>query len=325
MRIRAITLAAAVALSLLIPAGAAHPQQPGRVYQIGVLHVGDHIPPGLETLRAGLTAIGWEEGRNIHLRFRNLADEDAAGRTAGEFLEARVDLIVAFGNPAVRAARALTSAIPIVMIHVTDPVAHGFVKTLARPGGNLTGFVFFAVSPGKHVELFKEMVPRLQRLLVLLDPEDPATASQLAEIRKAADILKVKVTERQATNRGDLERIFRSIKEGDLDGVVSASTTLHIKHSALLVRLALDKRVPVAGYRRDAAEQGALFSYAPDDAAVGREAATVVDRILKGAKPSDLPVEQPRKFELVVNLKTAKLLGLVIPSSVLVRTDRVVE
>jgi putative ABC transport system substrate-binding protein len=175
------------------------------------------------------------------------------------------------------------------------------------------------------VELFKEMVPGLQRLLVLLDPRDPATASQLTEIRKAADILKVKLTQRQATHQGDLERVFGSIKHGDIDGVIPASNTLHTKYTAVLIRLAYDKRVPLAGYRRDAVEQGALFSYAPDDAAVGREAATLVDKILRGAKPSDLPVEQPRKFELVINLKTAKLLSLVIPPSVLLRTDRVVE
>ncbi len=324
-RARAITLAVAVALLVLTLADAGHPQRQGKVYRVGVFHVGDHTPPGLETLRAGLTAIGWAEGRNIQLDFRNLADEDAASRTAREFLRARVDLIVAFGDPAVGAARAVTSEIPIVMIHVTDPVAHGFVKTFAHPGGNLTGFVFFAVSPAKHLELFKEMVPGLQRLLVLVDRRDPATASQLVDIRRAADILKVKLLEREATDQGDLERVFGSIKHGDIDGVVLASNTLHIKYTAALIRLAFDKRVPLAGYRADAVEHGALFSYAPDDAAVGREAATVVDKILRGTKPSDLPVEQPRKFELLINVKTAKSLGLVIPPSVLIRADRVVE
>ncbi len=272
-----------------------------------------------------MRALGWEEGRNLQLDFRNLADEEAAGRAAREFLEARSDLIVAFGNPTVRAARAVTSEIPIVMIHVSDPVAHGFVKTLARPGGNLTGFVFFSVSPGKHVELFKEMVPGLQRLLVLVDPRDPATLSQLTEIRKAAELLKVKLTEREATHQGDLEQVFRSIKRTDVEGVIPASNTLHIRFTAVLIRLALDKRVPFAGYRTDAVEQGALFSYAPDDAAVGRQAAVVVDKILRGARPSDVPVEEPRKFELAVNRKTAKLLGLTIPPPVLLRADRVVE
>ncbi len=325
VRVRTIALAAVVGLLVLIPAGALHPWQRGKVYRIGVFHVGDHIPPGLEPLRAGLRALGWEDGRNLQLDYRNLADEETAGQTAREFLQARVDLIVAFGNPTVRAARAITSEIPIVMIHVTDPVAHGFVKTLAHPGGNLTGFVFFAVSPGKHVELFKEIVPGLRRLLILLDPRDPATASQLTEIRKAAKILKITLTEREARHQVDLERVFGSIKHGDLDGAIPASNTLQIRFTAVLIQLALDKRVPLAGYSEDAAEQGALFSYAPDAAAVGRQAAMVVDKILRGAKPGDLPVEQPRAFELVINIKTAKSLGLMIPPSVLLRAGRVIE
>jgi putative ABC transport system substrate-binding protein len=313
-------------LALLAAPLAGRAQPAGvRVYRIGVFHVGDHIPPGLQTLRDGLKALGYEEGKNIQLDFRNLADEEAAGRTAREFVQARLDLIVAFGDPTVRAARAVTSETPIVMLHVTDPVAQGFVRTLARPAGNATGFVFFAVSPAKHVELFKEMVPRLRRVLVLVDPRDPATPGQLAEIREAAETLKLKLTEREATDQADLEQIFGSIKQGDLDGVVSASINLQIKFTALLIHLATDKRLPLATYRKESVQEGALFSYAPDVAAVGRRAATFVDRILKGAKPADLPVEQPSKFELIVNLKTAKALGLTIPQSVLMRADEVIK
>lgn len=265
------------------------------------------------------------EGQNIRFDFHNLADEDAARRTAREFVRTPADLIVAFGDPAVRAAKAATSEIPIVMVNVTDPVARGFVRTLARPGANLTGFVYFSVSPGKQVELFKEIVPELRRLLVLVDPRDPATATQLAEIRKAAATLKVELTEREATQQRDLEQVFASIGRSDVEGVLAAYNTLHIKYTTLLVGLASDKRVPLAGYRRDAVEQGALFSYAPDDAAVGGEAATVVAKILKGAMPSELPVEQPRNFELAINLETARLLGLAIPPSLLVRADRLIR
>jgi putative ABC transport system substrate-binding protein len=311
--------------ALLAASRAAEAQQAGRIYRIGVFHVGDHIPPGLEALRDDLKTMGYEEGKNIQLDFRNLADEEAATRTAREFVRARLDLIVAFGDPTVRAAKSVTTEIPIVMIHVTDPVVHGFVKTLARPGGNLTGFVFFAVSPAKHVELFKEMVPGLRRLLILVDPHDPATPSQLTEIRKATNALKLNSPEREATDQADLERVFGSIKHGEIDGVVVASNTLHIKFTALLIRLASDKRVPLASYRKESVQQGALFSYAPDIAAVGRRAAVYVDKILKGAKPADLPVEQPTKFELVINLKTAKALGLTIPPSLLLRADQVIE
>ena len=311
--------------ALLAAPLAVEAQQTGKVYRIAVFHVGDHIPPGLQVLRDHLSTMGYEEGRNFQLDFRNLADEEAAGRTAREFAQARVDLIVAFGDPAARAAKAATPVIPIVMIHVTDPVAHGFVKSLARPGGNLTGFVFFAVSPAKHVELFKEMIPALRLVLVLIDPYDPATPAQLTEIRRAASILKVKLMERKATDQAGLERVFGSIKSGDIDGVVSASNNLHIKFTAPLISLASAKRAPLASYRKEAVEEGALFSYAPDVAAAGRRTATVVDKILKGATPSDFPVEGPSKFELVINLKTAKSLGLTIPPSVLVRADEVIQ
>ncbi len=316
---------ASLAGGLLAAPLAAEAQPTGKIYRIGVFHVGDHSPPGLQTLRDGLRTLGYEEGKNLQLHFRNLVDEESAGRAARDFVQARLDLIVAFGNPAVGAAKAATSEIPIVMIHVSDPVAHGFVKTLARPGGNLTGFVFFSVSPAKHVELFKEMVPGLRRVLVLVDPGDPATPSQLREIRKAAEILRVTLTEREATDQADVEHVFRSIKHGDIDGVVPASNTLHIKFTALLIRLASDRRVPLATYRKESVEQGALFSYAPDTAAVGRQAATVVDKILKGTSPSVLPVEQPTRYELVINLKTAKALGLTIPRSVLARADQIIE
>ena len=312
-------------LLLLATAPAAGAQQTGRVYRIGAFHVGDHLPPGLQTLRESLRAMGYEEGKNIQLDFRNLPDEGAADLTARAFVQSRVDLIVAFGNPTVQAAKAMTSEIPIVMIHVTDPVAHGFVRSLARPGGNVTGFVFFLISPAKHMELFKEMVPRLRRVLVLVDSQDPATPSDLTEIRKAAEILKLKLTEREARDQADLERVFRSIKQGDIGGVVSASISLHIKFTSLLIRLASDKRVPLASYRRESVQQGALFSYAPDAATVGRRAATFIDKILKGTKPADLPVEQPSRFELAINLKSAKALGLTIPPAVLLRADQVIE
>jgi putative ABC transport system substrate-binding protein len=154
-----------VTLGLLAAPLAAEGQPAGKVWRVGVFHVGDHIPPGLQTLRDGLRATGYEEGR---LDFRNLADEEAARRTAREFAQVRLDLIVAFGNPAVRAAKAATSEIPIVMIHVTDPVAQGFVKTLASPGGNLTGFVFFAVSPAKH-SVRRRLVLSDQALVAALD------------------------------------------------------------------------------------------------------------------------------------------------------------
>jgi putative ABC transport system substrate-binding protein len=305
---------------------AAEAQQAGKLYRIGVFHLGDHTPPGLGTLRAGLAALGYEEGKNILIYFRNLADEEAARETAQAFVRDRVDVIVAFGNPTIRAARAATVKLPIIMVHATDPVAERFVTTLARPGGNATGFVFFSVSPGKHLEFLREIVPRLRRALVVSDPQDLASSLQLAEMRLAAENMKpLQLVERQAGSAADLERLFGSIRPGDFDAALSASVNLHIKFTSLLIRLCSERRLPLVGYRKESVQQGALLSYAPDDAAVGRRAAEYVDQILKGAKPADLPVEQPTTFELVINMKTAKAIGLTIPPSLLLRADQVIE
>ncbi len=175
------------------------------------------------------------------------------------------------------------------------------------------------------MELFKELVPGLRRLLVLINPDDPVTPGELGEVRRAAALLKLQIVEREATSQADVERVFAAVRRGTVDGVFTASQTLRSKFSSLLVRLASEKRLPLATHQKAWVEQGALFSYAPDLASMGRGAAQYVDKILKGTKPADLPVEQPTRFELVINLKTAKALGLTIPKSLLVRADHVIQ
>ena len=306
--------------------GRADAQPAGKVHRIGLFHVGlDHVPPSLATLKEGLKELGYEEGKNLVLDWRNLPDEDAAVETAKEFVRHRVDLIVAFENQTTRAAKAATSDIPVVFMHTTDPVADGFVKSRARPGGNMTGFTGLSDLLGKRLEIFKVLVPALRRVLVLLDPGDPDTDRLARELREAAGALKLRLMEREARISTDIERIFASLKQGDVQGVFPLSPNLQVKFSSLMLRRAADKRVPLAIHRKEWVEQGALFSYAADIAAVGRRAAPYVDRILKGAKPGDLPVEAPSQFQLVVNLKTAKALGLVIPPAALARADQVIE
>lgn len=296
-----------------------------KVWRIGLFHVGlDHVPPSLEPLRETLNTLGYVQGKTVRLDWRNLPDETTAQEAAREFVRNRVDLIVAFEAQTVRAARAATTEIPVVFLHVHDPVANGFVKSLAHPGGNLTGFVTYPDSPSKRVELFRELVPRLRRLLVLIDRNDPATERELGEIRRAGATLKLQLVEREAGDQRDAERVFGGVKRGDVDGVFVASPNILTKFPSLLVRLAAEKRLPLAIHRKEWVEQGALFSYAPDLAAVGRVAARYVDRILRGARPADLPVEEASQFELVINLKTAKALGLTIPPSVLLRADKVI-
>jgi putative tryptophan/tyrosine transport system substrate-binding protein len=323
---------------LAAPLGA-EAQQAGKIYHIGVFHVGlDHVPPSLHTLRETLRALGYDsgtlpvslasrvmEGKNTRLDWRNLPDEAAATETAKEFVRQRVDLIVAFENQTARAAKAATTQIPILFMHVEEAVAKGLITTLARPGGNISGFIYYAVSPAKRLELFKEVVPKLRRVLVLVDPRDPVVAGHVAEVQKAAEVLKVTLVHRDVADEPDLHRVFDALKMGEVDGVISASVDLDTKFTSLLIGLAAAKRLPLATYRTERVHEGALFSYAPDVAAVGPPAAQYADRILKGVKPGDLPVARPTKFELVINLKTAKALGLTIPPSLLARADQVIE
>ena len=316
----------ALALTLTLAPLGAEGQQPLKIPRIGLFHVGlDHDPPGLAPLRESLRRIGYEEGRNIRLDYQNQADEDAARSTARAFVQERVDLMVAFENQAVRAAQAATSEIPVVFAHVSDPVAAGFVKSMARPGGNLTGVAdYVGELQDKRVQIFSEMV-RLRRLLILTDPTDPATQRLTADIERVAPQLKVRLVERHATTEADVTKIFASLKKGAVDGMVVISPKLITNFPGLILRLSLERQIPLTSHRKALVEQGALFSYGPDFVAVGQDIAGYVDRILKGAKPADLPVQQPTKFDLVLNLKTAKAIGLTIPQSLLLRADEVIQ
>ena len=299
-------------------------QQPGKVWRVGLFHVGlDHDPPSLAPLRESLKRLGYEEGKNIHLDYRNQADEHAAHATARAFVRERVDLMIAFENQAVRAARAASSEIPVVFVHVSDPVAEGFVKSVARPGGNLTGVADRELHD-KRLQILSEIV-RLQRLLILKDPTDPATPRLTAEITSAASHLKVKLVERSATTEADVKGIFASLKRNDADAVVVISPKLLTNFPELILRLSLERQIPLAYHRRALVERGALFSYGPNFIAIGQDVAGYVDRIIKGSKPADLPVQPAVRFELVINLKTARALGLTIPPSLLARADHVIE
>jgi putative ABC transport system substrate-binding protein len=323
---RRIGLLITFALGLLVaPLIAATP--PGKIWRIGLFHVGlDHVPPWLDILREELHVLGYEEGKNLHWDWRNLPDEAAARETAHAFVREHVDLIVAFENQTVRAAQAATAEIPIVFMGGSDPVAAGFVHSLARPGGNLTGFESFTLElPDKKLELFKALVPHLRRVLVLQDPADPLTLSLLAELRTAGAALKLQLVEQAVTAQADIERVFGALVPGDMDGVYVLSPNLLVKFSALVIRLAMEHGLPVPGHRKEWVQQGALFSYAPDSRADGREAAAYVDKILKGAKPGDLPVQSAMRLELVINLKAAQALGLTIPPVLLFQADEVIR
>jgi len=314
-------------LLLLAAPSLADAQAPTRVYRIAAFHVGlDHEPPSLDGLRDGLKALGYEEGKNLRLEFRNLADEAAARAAAVEIARQRPDVIIAFENQTIRAAHAATREIPVVFLHVTDPVADGVVQSLARPGGNMTGFIALGNTPTKEVEFFKQLVPSLRRLLALTDPDDPGAPEFRREVQRAAAALGITLVEREARTQADLERVFAALAPGAVDGVFMASLNLRVKFHSLILRLGQEHRWPVAGHRREWVQQGALFSYSENIREVGRVAAArYVDKILKGAKPADLPVEAYERPELVINVKTAKTLGLTIPPSLLTLADQVIQ
>lgn len=319
-------LAIIVSALTLLGSHPAHAQQAGKMWRIGIFHVGlDHVPPSLEPLRQQLKAFGYEEGKNLITEWRNVADEDAARVTAQQFVRDRVDVIVAYENQTVRAAQATTSDIPIVFVAVTDPVTEGYVKSLAHPGGNITGFATWGELYGKQIELFKEMVPGLRRLLVLIDPHDPSTKGPLAEVRATAAFLKIGIVERRVTTQSDVEQTFRTIKRGEINGVYIVSPNLRNKFPALVTKLALQNRLPLAIHRKEWVEQGALFSYGFIPTQYAREGASYIDKIFKGTKAGDLPVQQPTKLEFIISLKTAKQIGLTIQPNVLARADKVIE
>ena len=326
MLIQRRAFVAGMAAVMAVPI-AAQAQQTGKVYRISAFHVGlDHVPPSLDGLREGLKALGYEEGKNLKLDFRNLADEAAARMTAAEFARMRPDVVIAFEDQTMRAAHGSITDIPVVFLHATDPIAAGIAKSFAHPGGNMTGLVTLGNAPVKEVELFKEIVPGLQRMLVLADRADPGAAEFRHQVQRAASALKITIIERDAGTEKELEGVFASASRMNTDGVFIASLNLRVKYHSVILRLADARQIPVAGHRKEWVERGALFSYAENIREIGRIAAgRYVDKILKGAKPRDLPIEAYERPELVINLKTAKALGLTIPPSVLLRADQVIE
>jgi putative ABC transport system substrate-binding protein len=299
------------------------------VRRVGLMHVGiDHIPPSRDTLYARLNELGWTEGENIEFIWRNL-EPDAAEEQAREFVRERVDVIVAFEDTSIRAAQAATARvqgrIPIVFLHPSDPVRDGLVKSLSHPGGNLTGVFGARDVVAKQLELYQLLVPRLRRVLTLVDPDDPATERLLLQYRTAAAELPrpLKLDIRKASTAQDLTRVFRSLRPGEVDGAFLLSPTLRLNHTALTIRLAQRAGVPVQAHRKDWVEQGALFSYGADLRPIGRAGARYVDSILKGTSAAELAVEEVPETEFAINLKTAARLGIKLPQAMIIQADKV--
>ena len=299
-----------------------------RTPRVGLMHVGtDHVPPSRDTLEARLKELGWHDG-DIKLIWRNLEPDEAEDQ-AKAFVRQRVDVIVAFEDQSIRAAQSATAktndAIPIVFLHPSDPVRDGLVKSLARPGGNMTGVFGARDVVAKQLELYELLVPKLRRVLTLVDPHDPASGRLLAQYRAAASVLgkPLELVIRNVSSARDLRRLFQSLRPGEVDGAFLLSPTLRLNFSALTIRLAAREKLPVQAHRKDWVEKGALFSYGADLRPIGRRAARYVDRILRGASPSGLAVEVVPDVEFAINLKTASKLGIRVPQQMIIRADEV--
>jgi ABC-type uncharacterized transport system substrate-binding protein len=311
---------------------AARAQQPGGMRHIGVLQgLAENDPEAqarTAAFRQELEALGWTEGRNIRIDYRFAGGSAARVQAyAAELVNSAPDLIVAHSSPVVAALKQATSTIPIVIAVVNDPLGQGFVTSLARPGGNITGFAFVEFTMvGKWLELLKEMAPGVRRVALIFNPQTaPYYAIYLRKFGAVPTTLAAELAAAPVRDEAEVEAAIAGIAREPAGGLIAAADPFTRTHRALIMRLAQHHRLPtVYGFRQFVAE-GGLMSYGPDTVDIVRRSASYVDRILKGAAPADLPIQQPTKFELAINLKTAKSLGLDVPLFLQQRADDVIE
>jgi ABC-type uncharacterized transport system substrate-binding protein len=311
---------------------AAHAQQPERVQRIGVITGGDtpddpdwqgRMAAFLEVLRQ----LGWSDDRNLRIEYRwPIGDADRIRKYAAELVEFAPDVILTTGTATMAPLLQATRTIPIVFVSVADPVGAGFVDSLARPGGNATGFMQFEYSlSGKWLELLKEIAPGLRRAAVLRDPEISSGPGQFGAMQSVASSLGVELTPVNVREPSEINRVLAAFARSANSGLIVVTSGLAFVHRELIITLAARYTLPAVYYRRYFVASGGLLSYGYDLIDMNRRAAQYVDRILKGEKPSDLPVQAPTKYELAINLKTAKALGLDVPPTLLARADEVIE
>jgi ABC-type uncharacterized transport system substrate-binding protein len=324
-------------IALAVGAAAAWPlvaraQQGERVRRIGVIAGGldtddPRSQPNITAFRQALQQLGWTDGRNVKIDYRwPAADADKARKYAAELVALAPDIILAIGAPNLTLLLQVTRTVPIVFVAVADPIGAGFVDSLSRPGGNATGFVLFDYSLStKWLELLKQIVPGVTRAAVLRDPAITSGIGQWGAISSAAPSLGIEVSPVNVRDAPEIERGVAAFARSDNGGLIVTGSPLSLVHRDLIITLAARHKLPTVYFLRPFVTDGGLISYGPDLADQFRRAASYIDRILKGEKPADLPVQAPSKYELVINLKTAKELGLTIPPSVLARADEVIE
>jgi ABC-type uncharacterized transport system substrate-binding protein len=318
----------AVILSLILAPLPAEAQETGKAPRIGFLFFGFPGPSReLDAFRQGLRELGYTEGQNIVIEYRFAGGRaERLPELATELVRLKPDVLVTPGTPASLSAKRATSTIPIVFAGVADAVGAGLIASLARPGGNITGLTSISAElGGKRLELLKEVAPKVSRVAVLYNPADRSNVLVLKELQKSAPALGLALQPLEVRGPGGFEGAFVAMTRQRADALFVAAGLLTTEHRKALVDLAAKRRIPAIWGERQFVEAGGLMAYAVDFYDQVRGAAIYVDKILKGAKPGDLPVEQPTKYELVINLKTAKALGLTIPHSLLLRADHVIQ
>jgi putative tryptophan/tyrosine transport system substrate-binding protein len=314
--------------ALCVPAAAQQPAKIPRIGFVGASGTSNDPRSNFNVFRQGLRDLGYVDGKNILIEYRNAEGKlDLIPILVDELVQLKIDVLVSTNPTAIRAAKQATKTIPIVMVSSVDPVATGIVDSLARPGGNITGLSLLARElSGKRLELLIEAVPGVRRVGVLWDADSSAAAIGLKEYEAAARALKVQLQPLEVRGPSpDLESAFQAATKGRASALIVVRTSVLNRYSKLIADLAIKTRLPSMFEVNAYVEVGGLMSYANSDSESFKRAAIYVDKILKGAKPADLPVEQPTKFEFVINLKTAKALNLTIPQSVLFRADRVIR
>jgi putative ABC transport system substrate-binding protein len=318
-----------IIVALTVCGAGAEAQQPAKMPRIGYLSANSLSSTSalVEAFRQGLRELGYTEGKNIVIEWRAAEEKfDRLPDLAAELVGLRVDVIFAAAAPSITAASQATKIIPIVFEMLADPVSAGFVSSLAKPGGNLTGLAGLAPElSGKRLELLKEIVPRLHRVAILGNPSNPNFRSVLKETETAASGLGLQLQVLQVKEPVNLQSAFAAMTKARAEALSVIPDPMLVSEQKRILDLAAKGRLPAIYGISGAVEAGGLISYAPNLSAMFRRAATYVDKILKGAKPADLPVEQPIKFEFVINLKAAKQIGLTIPPQVLARADRVIK
>jgi putative tryptophan/tyrosine transport system substrate-binding protein len=332
VRLAVIRPATAVVLLLLAASlGTAAAQPAGKVPRVGYLIAGSHSDPQrqrlLEAFRQGLLELGYVEGQNIAIESRWAEGKpDRLPALAADLVRSKVDVIVAQSGAATRAAQQATRTLPIVMSLSNDAVGSGFVASLARPGGNVTGLTIMAPDlAGKQFQLLKEVVPKVSRVALLTNPANPASAPFLREAEAAARASGVRLQTLEARDPQEIDSAFAAMTRERAGALLILPDVIFLSQRRQMAELATKRCLPAVYGVREYAEAGGLMAYGANHIDLVRRAATFVDKILKGAKPGDLPVEQPTKFELIINLRTAKAIGLTIPPSVLQRADQIID